>query len=143
MNFDSVESQGGFMELAKDCQISIAKVEVENISLILGIADKEVIESMLIQIGSMVKNLKPKFENQKSFHKTFYISNQNKNIHFKLKAVFHIRWWRNIDKEKIQLVLVSSPQGVTKKYVFNCKDIQSSIDTYLEKSIFGESNVKE
>jgi DNA integrity scanning protein DisA with diadenylate cyclase activity len=129
------------MELQKDCQISIAQVEVENISLILGISKKEVVESMLVQIGFFVNKLKPKFQNQKSFHKTFYISNEKKDAHFKLKAVFHTKWWRDQDKNKIGAVIVSSPQGVTKKYIFNAQDIQSSISVSLEKSIFGEQNV--
>jgi hypothetical protein len=124
------------MELANNCKILIAQVEVENISLTLGLPKSDIIQNMLVQVGSMLRSLKPKLKNQKSYHKTFYISNEDS--YYKLKAVFHTRWWRHEDKNSIAQILISSPRGVTRKYTFLPQDIDKSLTVSLEKSIFGE-----
>lgn len=131
------------MELAKNCSISIAQVEVDNISLTLGLSHSDIVENMLVQVESMLKSLKPKLKNQKSYHKTFYLSNKDKDSYYKLKAVFHTRWWKTSeDRGEIGAVLISSPRGVTRKYMFGPEDIKKCLINSLEKSIFGEEHAE-
>lgn len=130
------------MELLKNCHISIAQIEVDLISLALRITPSEVIQSMLVEVSSLSNSLKPKLKNQKSYHRTFYVFSDNKDSFYKLKAVFHTRWWKEEDKGFISAINVSSPKGVTKKYFFNSSHVQESIKISLEKSIFGELDAK-
>jgi hypothetical protein len=110
--------------------------------MILKIAPSEVVQSMLVEVSSLSKSLKPKLKNQKSYHKTFYLFSDNKDSFYKLKAVFYTRWWKEDDKGAISSIMISSPKGATKKYFFNSAHVQESIKISLEKSIFGESDAK-
>jgi hypothetical protein len=124
------------VRLSKDCSIKIKQIEIHYISLFLNTSVEEVNKILLLKTSDLLRGLRERKQGQLNFSKTCFIFNETKGIGISFSFQRSWRYKRDRTAGDIVCVCIGVKLNSKIKY-FSCDDVNESINSSLEESIFG------